>query len=122
MPSHEYQRICRDMSQISDSISISCTKDGVSFASTGDLGSGRVTLKQNTSVDKEDEQVCACMCECLCDERLHGTTHRYHLTFAHQTPNECTCVYTCTHMYMHPESVVKRLWTLITATNTVRRD
>ena len=53
------------MSQISDSISISCTKDGVSFASTGDLGSGRVTLKQNTSVDKEDEQVCsvrACAC------------------------------------------------------------
>ena len=59
MPSHEYQRICRDMSQISDSIAISCTKDGVSFASSGDLGSGRVTLKQNTSVDKEDEQVCS---------------------------------------------------------------
>lgn len=57
MPSHEFQRICRDMSQISDSIAVSCTKDGVSFASTGDLGSGRVTLKQNTSVDKEDEQV-----------------------------------------------------------------
>ena len=55
------------MSQISDSISISCTKDGVSFASTGDLGSGRVTLKQNTSVDKEDEQVCSvCVCVCVC--------------------------------------------------------
>ena len=57
------------MSQISDSISISCTKDGVSFASTGDLGSGRVTLKQNTSVDKEDEQVCsvcACVGVCVC--------------------------------------------------------
>ena len=65
MPSHEFQRICRDMSQISDSISISCTKDGVSFASTGDLGSGRVTLKQNTSVDKEDEQVCS-VCVCVC--------------------------------------------------------
>ena len=57
------------MSQISDSIAVSCTKDGVSFASTGDLGSGRVTLKQNTSVDKEDEQVCSvhvCVCVCVC--------------------------------------------------------
>ena len=99
------------MSQISDSISISCTKDGVSFASTGDLGSGRVTLKQNTSVDKEDEQVCsvcacACVGVCVCvlvcvgmrvcwcvgvgDRILHGAAHRccllmhtWHQAYAH---------------------------------------
>ena len=102
------------MSQISDSISISCTKDGVSFASTGDLGSGRVTLKQNTSVDKEDEQVCSVrvgarvrVCWCVgvcgggvgvwgCGRILHGTAHRccllMHQTYAHVNAHaQCTC-------------------------------
>ena len=58
MPSSELQRICRDLSNFGDSVNISCTKDGVSFSASGDLGSGRITLRQNYSVDKEDEQVC----------------------------------------------------------------
>ena len=57
MPSSELQRICRDLSNFGDSVNISCTKDGVSFSASGDLGSGRITLRQNYSVDKEDEQV-----------------------------------------------------------------
>ena len=57
MPSSELQRICRDLSNFGDSVNIACTKDGVSFSASGDLGSGRITLRQNYSVDKEEEQV-----------------------------------------------------------------
>lgn len=58
MPSSEFQRICRDLTQIGDSVTIHCTKEGVQFSAKGDLGDGKVTLKQNSSVDKEEEQVC----------------------------------------------------------------
>jgi len=57
MPSHEFQRICRDLSQFSDSLMISCTKDGVEFSASGDVGRAKITVRQNASVDKEDEQV-----------------------------------------------------------------
>lgn len=33
------------------------TKEGIRFSSSGDLGTGSIMLKQNTSVDKEDEAV-----------------------------------------------------------------
>ncbi|XP_070544247.1 uncharacterized protein [Ptychodera flava] len=57
MPSAEFQRICRDLSQIGDSVIVSANKEGVQFSTSGDLGTGNVTLKQNTSVDKEEDQV-----------------------------------------------------------------
>ena len=40
LPSAEFQRICRDLSQIGDSVVISCTKEGVKFSASGDLGTG----------------------------------------------------------------------------------
>lgn len=40
LPSSEFQRICRDLSQIGDSVVISCTKEGVKFSASGDLGTG----------------------------------------------------------------------------------
>ena len=72
MPSTEFQRICRDLSQIGDSgislssysddvcysvtftVEISCSKEGVRFFVSGDLGSGSITLKQNATVDKDE--------------------------------------------------------------------
>lgn len=36
---------------------ISCTKDGVEFSASGDVGRAKITVRQNASVDKEDEQV-----------------------------------------------------------------
>lgn len=41
MPSAEFQRICKDMSQIGDALKIICTKSGVQFSTNGDLGSGK---------------------------------------------------------------------------------
>jgi hypothetical protein len=38
-------------------VNIECTKEGVKFSCTGDIGSGSVTLRQHTNVDKEDLNV-----------------------------------------------------------------
>lgn len=39
------------------SVTITCTKEGVRFSCSGDLGTGNISLKQNASIDKEEEQV-----------------------------------------------------------------
>ncbi|CAH8288714.1 unnamed protein product [Heterobilharzia americana] len=57
MPSAQLQRICRDLSQIGDSVVISVAKDGVSFSSTGDLGTGNIKLCQSANCDKPEESV-----------------------------------------------------------------
>ncbi|CAH8595632.1 unnamed protein product [Dicrocoelium dendriticum] len=57
MPSSELQRICRDLSQIGDSVVISVAKDCVSFSSTGDLGTGNIKVSQSANADKPEESV-----------------------------------------------------------------
>ena len=39
------------------SVNIACTKDGIRFSCSGGLGTGNITLRQNTAVDKEEDQV-----------------------------------------------------------------
>mmetsp|Transcript_21779 Transcript_21779/g.60538 ORF Transcript_21779/g.60538 Transcript_21779/m.60538 type:complete len:263 (-) Transcript_21779:79-867(-) len=55
MPSAEFQRICRDLASIGDTVNISVTKEGVKFSTQGDIGSANISCRQNTSVDKEEE-------------------------------------------------------------------
>lgn len=57
MPAQEFARICRDLSQFGDSVTITCTKDGVRFSANGDTGTANVKLAQTSSVDKEEEAV-----------------------------------------------------------------
>jgi len=57
MPSGEYARIVRDLGQFGDSIVISCTKQGVKFTATGDIGTGNIKLAQSASVDDEKERI-----------------------------------------------------------------
>ena len=57
MPSAEFARICRDLSSIGDTVTISVSKDGVKFATTGDIGQANITCRQNTSVDKDNQTV-----------------------------------------------------------------
>ncbi|ORY19478.1 proliferating cell nuclear antigen [Clohesyomyces aquaticus] len=52
MPSAEFQRICRDLSALSESVSIECSKEGVKFNCQGDIGSGSVQLRSRTDVEK----------------------------------------------------------------------
>ncbi|RKP11157.1 proliferating cell nuclear antigen [Thamnocephalis sphaerospora] len=55
MSSSEFQRICRDLQQLSDSVSIDVSKEGVRFSAAGEVGSGSIALRQNTNVDSGDE-------------------------------------------------------------------
>lgn len=57
MPANEFQRICRDLSSIGESVKISVGKEGITFEASGESGSGFITLRQNTSVDDEKDQV-----------------------------------------------------------------
>lgn len=57
MPSAEFAKICRDLSQFGESIVISCTKDGVRFSSGGDIGTANVKIAQTVNFEKEDEAV-----------------------------------------------------------------
>jgi len=57
MPAGEFQRICRDLSQMGDSLSIVATKNGIEFSTKGDMGSGKVRLAQTANADNKDEAV-----------------------------------------------------------------
>lgn len=56
MPAAEYQRICRDLSSIGDTVSISATKEGVKFSTSGDVGTANVTCRHGTATDKPAEE------------------------------------------------------------------
>lgn len=57
MPSGELNRICRDLSQIGDTLEIACTKDGLEFSTSGDSGKGKINLKQTSNADKEEDNI-----------------------------------------------------------------
>ncbi|KAI9669747.1 MAG: proliferating cell nuclear antigen [Alyxoria varia] len=57
MPSAEFQKICRDLMALSESVAIECTKEGVKFACNGDIGTGSVTLRTHTNVEKPDQNI-----------------------------------------------------------------
>merc|ERR1719365_269888 len=71
MPSGEFQRICRDLAAIGDTVTISATKQGVQFAVDGDIGAGSMMIKgmisgggggkvkdeDATQMDEEDEDM-----------------------------------------------------------------
>jgi len=53
MPSHELQRVVRDLSQFGETITISAIKDSIQFSSDGGLGTGNIKLKQTSTQDEE---------------------------------------------------------------------
>eukprot|EP01012_Entosiphon_sulcatum_P021666 TRINITY_DN2651_c0_g1_i1.p1 TRINITY_DN2651_c0_g1~~TRINITY_DN2651_c0_g1_i1.p1 ORF type:complete len:265 (+),score=56.00 TRINITY_DN2651_c0_g1_i1:47-841(+) len=57
IPSAEFQRICRDLSTLGDTVNISVNKEGVKFSCSGDIGAGNILVKQSgTAADsKEDD-------------------------------------------------------------------
>jgi len=59
MPSSEFQRICRDLAAIGDTVTISATKQGVKFSVNGDIGSGDMTIKgmMNSSKQRSSSKV-----------------------------------------------------------------
>jgi len=64
MPSGEFQRICRDLTILGDTVTISAVKESVKFSVSGELGAGNVNIKPGNSADeKEDEATVVTMKE-----------------------------------------------------------
>lgn len=61
LSSNEFARICRDLSNVGESVKITITKEGVTFSTEGEIGDARMTLKQGSGssarLDDEDEDV-----------------------------------------------------------------
>ncbi|EWM26272.1 hypothetical protein NSK_002771 [Nannochloropsis salina CCMP1776] len=55
MPSGEFQRIVRDLAVIGETCIITCTKEGVKFSVSGDLGNGNVTVRQSSAADGDEK-------------------------------------------------------------------
>merc|ERR1711988_1526903 len=56
MPSAEFQKICRDLKEFSETMQVQASKEGITFTVAGDIGTGRVVLKPRES-DKVEEKV-----------------------------------------------------------------
>merc|ERR1712048_420288 len=56
MPSSEFQKVCRDLREFGETMTVTATKEGVKFSVAGDLGAGNVFIKPRDS-DKLDEKV-----------------------------------------------------------------
>jgi len=59
LSSNEFARICRDLSNVGESVKITITKEGVTFSTEGEIGDARMTLKQGSGssarLDDDDE-------------------------------------------------------------------
>src|SRR5262245_58252070 len=57
LPSAEFQRICRDLVNLSESVTIEVTKGSIKFSCQGDIGNGQVTLKPYDDPENEANNV-----------------------------------------------------------------
>ena len=58
LSSNEFARICRDLSNVGESVKITITKEGVTFSTEGEIGDARMTLKQGSgSSARQDDEV-----------------------------------------------------------------
>jgi len=63
MPSMEFQRICRDLNALSESVVIEATKEGIRFSCEGDIGTGSVTLRSRSNIEKPEQDVTISLAE-----------------------------------------------------------
>ncbi|XP_021732402.1 proliferating cell nuclear antigen-like [Chenopodium quinoa] len=66
MPSSEFSSICSSLSSIGDTVTITVSKQGVTFSTKGDIGSGNITCRQNSSTEKPEEATIIEMKEPVC--------------------------------------------------------
>lgn len=56
MPASDFQRICRDLTSIGDTVMISATKEGIKFSTSGDVGTANITCRHSTTAEKPEDQ------------------------------------------------------------------
>ena len=57
MPSKEFERIVRDLQVLGDTCTISCSKEGVRFTVSGNIGTGNFLTRANATADNEKDRV-----------------------------------------------------------------
>merc|ERR1712014_533241 len=81
LPSAEFLRICRDLKEFGETISVNASKEGIRFSVQGDIGTGNVLLKPRES-DKPEERV-----QLTVQEPVNATfALRYLVTFSKAAP------------------------------------
>jgi proliferating cell nuclear antigen len=90
MSSAEFQRICRDLQQLSDSVTIQVNKEGIRFSASGEVGSGNVMLRQSSNVDMNDEATIIEM-----QQPVHLTFSLKYLSMFAKTTPLCSRVSLC---------------------------
>jgi len=55
LPSSEFQKICRDLKEFGETITINASKEGLRFSVQGDVGTGNVMLKPREAEKEEDK-------------------------------------------------------------------
>lgn len=55
MSSAEFQRICRDLTVLSDSVTIDVSKEGITFSNNGEIGNGSIKIKQRNSNEESGD-------------------------------------------------------------------
>jgi len=83
MPASEFQRICKEIAIIGDTVNIAATKEGVKFSVDGGMGSGSIICKQDSSVDEDEKEVVQIKLE---EDMSHSFALRYLNFFAKATP------------------------------------
>jgi len=82
MSSSAFQKICKEIAIIGDTVSISASKEGVKFSVSGESGTGSIICKQDSSVDEEEDSVVIKL-----EEKISLTfALRYLNSFAKATP------------------------------------
>jgi proliferating cell nuclear antigen len=55
MPSSEFQKVCRDLKEFGETLTLTATKEGVKFSVAGDVGAGNVFIKPRDSAKAEEK-------------------------------------------------------------------
>jgi len=56
MSSSEFQRICRDLTILGETVTINVDKEEVSFSSSGDIGKGDIKIRKSQGVDPKKKK------------------------------------------------------------------
>mmetsp|Transcript_32586 Transcript_32586/g.50562 ORF Transcript_32586/g.50562 Transcript_32586/m.50562 type:complete len:261 (-) Transcript_32586:39-821(-) len=56
LPASEFQRICRDLTVIGETVLIEVSKEGVKFSGKGEMGSGVIQLRPSAEFDAKPEE------------------------------------------------------------------
>merc|ERR550519_876468 len=63
LSSSEFQRICRDLAVLGDTLTVKVSKEEISFSATGDMGSGTMSLRSSTATDEEEAEATVIDCQ-----------------------------------------------------------